>query len=259
MTHNDYEKFKSAWVNANAISANSKQLNDSLISYAFEILYEYPIEKILGALFIHAKKQKFAPSPADVVDILSAQLPRHLGPEEAWAIALRSFDEALPVVLTQQILEAKALVQDIWDSGDAIATRMAFRETYNRILLTASDPKWFLTQGDDKSLTADVVQKAVDMGRLPPGSAEQYRLEAPVMTTQKLIEQAHQRTGKVSALAKLGIIKAILADEVDDNGVAAREQDRQQFECTRKAVLDNADPTGEIRKNLVRRQQSELH
>jgi len=116
---------------------------------------------------------------------------------------------------------------------------MSFKEVYNRILVTAGEVKWFLTQGGDKSLNEYVVAQAVAMGRLPKGSEAKYRIEAPTTTSQKLIEEAHERTGKVTAIAKLAMIKSILVDDYD-NGIMERERKRLEFEEKRTAIIDKA-------------------
>lgn len=240
MKTSDYEVFKSALLRANKVSANPKSLDDGDISFMFDVLSNCSIEQVLNALIHHSRKNKYSPTAHDINEIIENHTgSKHLGAEEAWAIALRSFDERLPVVLTKEILEAKATVQDIYDAGDAIGARMAFRETYNRILLTANEVNWFVTQGDDKSLTEHVVAQAVAMGRLPKGSEAKYRIEAPTTTTQALIEQAHKITGKVDALAKIGLIKSILAIEKGD-GIAKREEQRLAFEAHRQSMVDKA-------------------
>lgn len=240
MNTNDFSAFHLAWINSHAMSVSNHVPNDSVVMAVFDVLNDYPLNQVLYGIQQHVKASKFPPTPADIIEIIGNYTKsKHIGAEEAWAIALRSFDESLPIVLTKEILEAKATVQDIYDSGDSVGTRMAFREVYNRILLTAKDVKWFVTQGDDKSLTESVVKQAVELGRLPQGSESKYRIEAPTTTSQALIEQAHKRTGKVDAMANIKMIKSLLT-EIEDDGIATREAERLEFEAHRNAMIDRA-------------------
>lgn len=74
MKKTDFTVFKTTWSNANAASANGKQLNNSELSYIFEVLGDYPLEDITRALITHSRRQKFAPTPSDVVEILRREV-----------------------------------------------------------------------------------------------------------------------------------------------------------------------------------------
>lgn len=240
MIKNEFNKFCEAWSVAQELGVNGKLFSKAAMTALFEDFESYPLEIINKALVYHRRNNKYAPSSNDIIELLSPKATTlHIGAEEAWAIALQSFDERLPIVLTKEILEAKATVQGIYDSGDSIGARMAFKEIYNRILLTANEVKWFVTQGDDKSLTESCVKQAVDMGRLPKGTEAKYRLEAPTITYQALIEQEGIRTGRVKAISNIKIIKLLLT-ETKDNGIAEREAERQVFEAHRQQIISRA-------------------
>jgi hypothetical protein len=240
MNSNDFNKFSELWSDTHEIMAGGKVFSSRNMTMIFEDFEDYSFDVISKALKLHRKQNKFAPTSADIIEIISNySKSKHIGAEEAWSIALQSFDERLPIVLTKEILSAKAAVQGIYDSGDSIGARMAFKEAYNRILLTANEVKWFVTQGDDKSLTESCVKQAIAMGRLPIGTEERYRLEAPTITYQALIEQAHKKTGKVDALTNLKFIKSLLV-KPKDNGIAEREAERKVFEAHRTDIITKA-------------------
>lgn len=238
MIHNDFDSFKAAWLTAHAVSANNKQLSDEMVSFAFEVLSDFSLENIARALVVHARAEKFAPTPSDVVKILSGFREQHLGPEEAWAIALESFDETRSVVWTEQIQEARNVSWLIYESGDKVGARMAFREVYARLSKDV-EPKWKLSQGYDKEQKAEVVSRAVEQGRLTLADKSRHVIAPATVTTKQLIDAAQNITGKVDALAKIRLIKTIL-DIDDDDSIAARESERLAFESHRSDMIDKA-------------------
>ncbi|MFA6213410.1 MAG: hypothetical protein WC714_28495 [Candidatus Obscuribacterales bacterium] len=241
MNSNDFSTFHSSWINAHAMSVSNQVPSDAVVMAVFDILSEYPLNQVLYSIQQHAKGSKFPPTPADVIEVISDRNgSKHIGAEEAWAIALESFDEYSTVVWTQPIAEARGAAYGLFLDGDKVAARMAFKDAYTRIIKTADEPRWIVNEGFDKARRADSVKQAVFLKRLPKEIESRYMLEAPTTTTQKLIEQAHEKTGKVDALAKLGMIKSILAIEEDD-GVARRERERLEFEAHRKAQLDKIE------------------
>ncbi len=54
--------------------------------------------------------------------------------DEAWALALETFDEAATVCLTDEILLAAVAASPVWESGDRVGARMAFKAAYERVL-----------------------------------------------------------------------------------------------------------------------------
>lgn len=92
---------------------------------------------------------------------------------EAWATALRYFDESETVVLNDEMREACATVRPIIESGDEVGARMAFRDTYERAVSNAREagrrPQWVPSLGDDKEKRALALTEAVGRGMLDPG------------------------------------------------------------------------------------------
>lgn len=230
--------FCDLWLNACEASANGKQVSKGAMTMNFEALEQYPLEAIKSGLRLNSQRNKFAPTVADIVEIISDHMhSKHIGPEEAWAIALESFDEYATVVLTQEILEARVIASDIYHDGDKVAARMAFKEVYSRIIKTANQPMWSVSEGFDPARRSDAVIAAVQQGRLSVGTDSKYRLDEPTVTVAGLIENAHTRTGKVSPLAELGAIKSMLLAP-DDDGIARRQRERESFEEHRKNELE---------------------
>ena len=240
MNKNEFGRFCEAWASAQELGVNGKLFSKAAMTALFEDLECYPLEDINQALICHRRQNKYAPSVNDIIEILSPKATTtHIGSEEAWTIAVNAFDENNTVVITQEMFDAKVAAQPVWDLGDEIGARMAFKEVYNRKLMTAGPVKWFVSAGIDKTQTAHVVKEAIAMGRLPKGAETKYLQIEATTTSNELIEQALQRTGKDKALANIRVIKSML-NTTDDGGIARREQERKAFEAKRQAIVDAA-------------------
>jgi hypothetical protein len=256
MNQSDYKTFIDAWTTANEVMPGGKVLSTPAMQLVIEALNEYPLDTLLAAIKKHVQTARFAPVPNDIIELIASHSgSKHLSADEAWVIALNSFDEFETVVWTREIAEARSIACSIYLSGDTIAARMAFKEAYNRIVKTAGEPKWFVNVGFDAARRADAVKEAILLKRLPANYVDHYpqRLEAnvkPDVTVAGLIEHAHKKTGKVSPLAALGVIKNILNEAVDLAEV--------EFQQRREKRLDfEARKQDQVAK--VERKMAELH
>lgn len=239
MTQDDKTKFLRAIGTAAAVFG--KETTETMLSAYWAVLSEFDISAVEAAFFRHMKASKFFPTPAEIITLIPAAIAaNHIGADEAWAIALASFDESATVVWTQQIAEAKAIVQDIFDTGDEVGARMAFRDAYNRIVANAPPPAWSVCQGWDAQRRAEAVTKAVQFGRLPAGSERRYLPDqAPTVTVVALIESASEKAPKQIDvdMAKRGIAMLRMAIGEDDDGIARRESERKKRELQRNKLL----------------------
>ncbi len=245
MQRNEFKQFAEVWADVHEVMPGGKVFTQRNMTLIFDALEDYPLEAVFQAIKIHTKKGKFAPVPRDIIEIIIGNTgQKHIGADEAWGLVLDSFDENSTVVITKQIAEARGLVIDIYQTGDVTGARMAFRDTYNRIILsTASNPSWFVSEGFDLANRDDAVQKAIGLGRLPASAASNYLIEAPTTTVAGLIESATEKSGKSSdqelkEKTKKGfqVIKGILS--APDDGIVRREKERLAFEAHRQEMLD---------------------
>lgn len=255
MNQNDYTTFAEAWATAHEIMPGGKVLSINAMQLVIDSLNEYPIDILLGAIRKHIQTARFAPTPNDIIEIIASHTgAKHLGAEEAWGIALQSFDEFATVVWTKEIAEARNIAADIYNQGDKVGARMAFKETYNRLLATA-DPRavWTINAGFDGEHRAMVINQAIAAGRLPRGSGEHYLLgvDAPTITAAALIEHAKENTGGISPAAAIGAIKTILDESTDikEMEFQERRKKRLEFESHRQAEVAKVE----------RKLQGELH
>lgn len=218
------------------------ELKAPQLAIYWEILKDFELQDVIEAITKHLKSSKFFPAPAELLEYIPAAFSsKHIGADEAWAIVVESFDEESTVVTTQQIAEARGIALHIYQSGDEVGARVAFRDAYNRIVKTAPEPSWFVSEGFDKARKADAVAMAVQLGRLPAGSDKAYRLEAPKVTVVGLIEDASKRDNTIDPMAAIGRIRSILDSKQDDDGVARRQKEREAFEEHRQNELNRLE------------------
>lgn len=141
----------------------------------FRALAAYPLEEVRAGLDAHIKhpdRGRFLPMPADVIAqiIGAAADDGRPGPEEAWAIAYRAKDEAATVVWTEEMSQAFFACQSLSVAGDDIGARMAFKETYIRLVADAraarTPPNWLATLGHDVSARDSALLPHVEAGRI---------------------------------------------------------------------------------------------
>lgn len=242
MTKSDYRIFCEIWMSANAISAGNKTINESICCYAFELLEDYPLDAVVKAVKRHGKTNKFAPTPADIISLLQGGNV-HISADEAWSIVLISMDEAETVVMTDEIMQARAIALDVYISGDVVGARMAFRSAYERIITHAGPPSWKVSLGFDAEKRSTAVQKAVTMGRLPNDMAAKYLPQpkdgGPIgkFLTGKVVEF----TGNdVTSKERWSALKQAMIDgqhRLNESERQAREQKQHEFEQSRKWAL----------------------
>jgi hypothetical protein len=164
-----------------AIGSEAKPESIAVIAHE---LGQYPEPMVLGALARCKLECKFRLSLADVIERMD---DGHPGPDEAWELVPKTERET--AVLTQEIVSS--IPWDLVNSGDLVAARMAFRETYKRAVQEARasrrGPQWFPSLGTDPSLRAPALEKAQQQGRmgatavrklLPPSTHVNPEIEA---------------------------------------------------------------------------------
>lgn len=258
MTPADYPEFHEEWLNAHAISSSNKEPNDSAVQAVFDLLAEYPLQHVLAAIGVHAKKSRFAPTPADICEIIDARTKaKHVAADEAWVIAKRSMNESETVVLTDEIFQARNVAWELWNSGDHIGARMAFKSAYDRVIETSGIPVWRVVAGWDKSRVIPEIEKAKRLGRLPADyTPNKHMLPAPEATTTvsallaKLEGHVERtETDTADALRNIATIRAMLSGDDIAADIENRERARQAFEQHRQKELSRlAHKAGELQR-----------
>lgn len=149
--------------------------NATSTSMFFNAMRRYSLAIVRAAFDAHVAdpvRGKFVPVPADLIAQIEGMLADdgRLGPEEAWALALRARNEAETVVWTPEISQAFASARSVLDGGDDVGARMAFREAYTRIVAAAradmAPVLWVPTLGYDLERRELALAEAIAAGRL---------------------------------------------------------------------------------------------
>lgn len=156
--------------------------NETSTAIFFRALAEYPMDAVRAGFTEHARRSRFSPTPADILDLLRENDGRP-GEEEAWTIALTARDEADTVVWTTEIGEAWNAARIVMSMGDKVGARMAFKEAYSRMVDMARrhrEPvRWVVCEGHDAARRADAVRLAVGRGLPVEGAEELLALPLP--------------------------------------------------------------------------------
>lgn len=138
-------------------------------------LQQYRAAPVLSALARCQTELAGRLSLAAIVErIEEAQADGWPGPNEAWA-AVGDRGEVDTIVCVQEALTALESVRALLDS-DAVAARMAFLESYKRLVARAKAegrrPEWRVSLGHDLAGRQRALLQAVERGWLPRAEAE---------------------------------------------------------------------------------------
>lgn len=150
MTENELEDFTALWIAACENSGFKTEPSDAAINLAFDVLQGYPLESVALAILKFQRMPNVALTPAIIESIITGI--SWLTPSEAWAIAQKTFDDGVSVILTNEIAEAAGHAEKLYLSGQKNAAKDDFIGVYNRLMLDAvakgKKPRWFLRQAD---------------------------------------------------------------------------------------------------------------
>tara|TARA_R110000787_G_scaffold194120_1_gene305697 strand:+ start:15535 stop:16326 length:792 start_codon:yes stop_codon:yes gene_type:complete len=139
----------------------------SVVEFWMNILSPYSIEQVKRAFKVHVAKSHFAPKPADIIEIINQQDGRPSA-DEAWPIALQASDEMATAVWTEEIEQAWHHCYPVFESGDEIGARMAFRQHYQRQIeharITGKPVKWTVSLGHDPEQRVTALETAQQKG-----------------------------------------------------------------------------------------------
>jgi len=172
MRKEDVAAFADIW--GASLETYGKTPSDAQTMMAFSLLEKYSLAEIkqaLGAYMSDSDEGRFMPKPANIIGHIEALNPDgFLSSDEAWAIALDMMDEGNTVVVTDQIMYAMPTATQIYNSGDAVGARMAFKHAYDRLLIEArakgESPKWYPTMGHDPARRKGAIMAGIERGLL---------------------------------------------------------------------------------------------
>lgn len=156
----------------------------------FRTLAAYDLGTLSAAFSAHMRDPangKFEPKPGHIVEQIErmAKLDGRPGQEEAWAISLGARSEDETVVWTHECVQAWAAAKPVMDLGDEVGARMAFKETYTRLVTEArarfEPASWEVSEGFDGERRRIAVARAIETGRIPAGRYTAIEHITPLM------------------------------------------------------------------------------
>lgn len=170
MTNDDLEKFIEIW--SSSCEVFGPRPTDGAVAIVFKVLEPFGLADIERAMGLHLGQSKFSPKPADIIELINQANPDgHLGADEAWAIAIQTFDENATVITTREISYACPTACQIYNDGDHVGARMAFRQAYEPLIKAAREKgepaQWFPTLGHDVGQRKSAILGGIQQGLLP--------------------------------------------------------------------------------------------
>lgn len=153
-----------------------KTTKPNQVAMWFRLLSAHNLESVQAAFDAHARdpeRGRFMPLPADLLAKLE-QAAAHDGrpsPEEAWAAASASADEANTVIWTAETSAAWwAVARPLMEIGDRFNASRGFMAKYAALVAEArkrGEPvRWEVSQGSDKDLRHQALEAAYKAGRI---------------------------------------------------------------------------------------------
>ena len=160
------------------------------------------LREALDQHLLDGARGRYFPQPSDVLAVLERAVGGRPSADEAWALGLETFDEAATVCVTDEILMASAAAAPVWEIGDKVGARMAFKAAYDRVVserrVQGQRPRWQLSLGWDVARRALAAQAALAAGRLSLAQVRSWLPAPPPPGTAARL--AGRRIGQVVAL-----------------------------------------------------------
>lgn len=198
-----------------------QQMSGPALAIMTDDLDRYPLDDVISAL-TRVRRECSRFTLAAVLD----RMPNSwIGPEEAWATFPK--DERESGVVTTPASMAWATALPLWEIGDKIGARMAFKETYEREVSGRSGetPEWHVTLGYDKDQRETAIRRGIEQGKL---TAEKVQHLIPDLSLDAGPVVA-LLTGKVSAMPQNNQTRANIARlrECVEEGIAKAEEAKE--------------------------------
>lgn len=262
MREQEYDEF--AALLADVWGLKNQALTGGQKAMFFRALAAYPINEVragLDAHVMHPERGRFLPMPADVIAQIQGIVADdgRPGAEEAWAVCFRATDERATIVWCGEMAEAFGVAAPLLQAGDEVAARMAFKETYSRLLAEARErrapPKWSATLGDDGDLRDRTLLPHVLAGRIGADMMRRPELasgaaSAPALGLDSLLALPVAEGASPAALAEREkarkTLESIKADLLSRKNTPTPAQVAVQIDRERVAML-KAESAGHLR------------
>jgi hypothetical protein len=157
-----------------AMEVYDKELSFDALSIWWATMADLSIEDFRKAMIRHITTSPFFPKPADILK--SFRKDDKPGAEEAWSMMPKN--EYDSVVWTNEMAIAFGAALPLFNDGDPIGARMAFKEVYDRECSKNNPTKWTPSFGMDRSGREAALQDAISLKRLSLETALKYMPES---------------------------------------------------------------------------------
>jgi hypothetical protein len=232
MTKDDFAEFGAFWQDVHNSMSAGKTFTESTMQFVFEILEPYPLELIKQAVKQHARGEKFAPQPSDIINLLEMGNKRPLS-DEAWSRVPK--DNLTSEWLTIEMLAAWSGVCEMYQT-DKVGARMAFKATYERLcaenVLQGKPIEWQFSAGDDKHERREKVLEGMRRGYI---TRERATALLPSHTTptdfgRLLIGDFSQEAKTEKAKRNAQRAREIIAEMNEQELLERQQRERQRIE-----------------------------
>lgn len=197
---NDQERIPFAKVLAATLDAYGRRPPmPETVELWFHVMKGFSFEQFRMACQKHVMQSpKEPPTPGAILQSLQVKDSSRPGVEEAWSIAVKACDESETVMMNDDIAQAWGAAKPIFDLGDEVGARMAFKEVYARLVASANGPAvWWPSIGSDPHKRDTALKEARRQGLLAAPQAEALAL--PNETGQKANPEGLKRLKETMA------------------------------------------------------------
>lgn len=236
MIEQDFSEFAQFWQTTHSNMNFGKVFDQNGMIFIFELLEEYPLQAIKQAVKAYARQNSTAPQPSDIIKLFNIGNAR-LSAAEAWAEMPK--EESMCGVISDEMLAAWCICSDLYKSRQFFAAEKSFLSAYDRICkeneLLGKPITWTFSHGDDKSNYKAVVDKAVELGRLPQATADVIMLSAPTPATVNLAGLLSGKVDETLGEKKKRKLREVLAlleaeDEAEKNRLALEKREKLELQ-----------------------------
>ncbi|ENG6258242.1 hypothetical protein ACRJ4Z_004379 [Yersinia enterocolitica] len=211
------------------------EIKSSLVMLMVDDLSDYPYDEICKALARVRKEHVGKLTLKAIIDRMQKPGTRPAA-NEAWALSLPAQDESNTVVWTDEMSQAWTIALPVLESGDKVGARMAFIQTYERLVAAAEaenkSPCWRVSQGWDTEKRVQAISTAKNAGLLPAPIANKY-LPSPNVSNARPSKDGQARVQSY--------VSALLADIQQSREQRIREHQkrlaREQFKRQERLKL----------------------
>jgi hypothetical protein len=208
-------------------------------------LERYSLDEVRAAFSRYTQdpeQGRYPPTPASVIACIPVSAGNaRMSADEAWSLCLASFDESDTAITCEAIDAGRAAALPVFEMGDKIGARMAFKSAYDRAIASGQRQTWRLSVGWDRAKREQAAERAVTAGWISHDAVRDY-LPAPAVTPEGAAI-AGLLTGNVVPIrgvdetvrARLAEVRALLSQQ---DRPEMMPEDQERFETRKRKEIE---------------------